>query len=180
MVLSHIAQKLARANSTDRKVVVNVAAEIADKLEPKSGERDPVYNFGWVEGQHRCARALALWRLGRHDEAKAEIYKIISILEQAPQNDWWYEELRDRAKLLATNWDGALLDAVRLAGTSAQPTSRAKRPAHSHSHSYRCSGGSDPLPLAACDQPRPEEDVTSLKRRKGRGKEAIRIRRTIA
>ncbi|KAG0653468.1 hypothetical protein C6P46_002756 [Rhodotorula mucilaginosa] len=115
VVLSHIAQKLARANSTDRKVVVNVAAEIADKLEPKSGERDPVYNFGWVEGQHRCARALALWRLGRHDEAKAEIYKIISILEQAPQNDWWYEEVRDRAKLLATNWDGALLDAVRLA-----------------------------------------------------------------
>jgi hypothetical protein len=42
VVLSHIAQKLARANSTDRKVVVNVAAEIADKLEPKSGERDPV------------------------------------------------------------------------------------------------------------------------------------------
>jgi hypothetical protein len=36
---------------------------------------------------------------------------------------------------VATNWDGALLDAVRLAGTSAQPTSRAKRPAHSHSHS---------------------------------------------
>ncbi|GAA5973797.1 hypothetical protein JCM8115_002977 [Rhodotorula mucilaginosa] len=122
VVLSHIAQKLARANSTDRKVVVNVAAEIADKLEPKSGERDPVYNFGWVEGQHRCARALALWRLGRHDEAKAEIYKIISILEQAPQNDWWYEEVRDRAKLLATNWDGALLDAVRLAGAPEAPT----------------------------------------------------------